>query len=103
MLWLILRLRFKLGALTKTSMADLEDELLVGLSLEKLQALAEGMLASTAQAQLETLLKRNAENELSVEENLTLDRLLSQIDQLNVLKTRARYTLMQMNRASAVA
>jgi hypothetical protein len=74
-------------------MADLEDELLVGLSLNELQALAEGILAPTAQAQLETFLNRNAEQQLSVDENLTLDRRLSQVNQLNVLKTRARYTL----------
>jgi hypothetical protein len=84
-------------------MTDLEDELLVGLSLEELQALAEGMLAPTAQLQLEALLTRNAEQRLSVDEDATLDRLLSQIDQLNILKTRARYTLMQMNIASAIA
>lgn len=84
-------------------MTDSEDEVLVGLSLEELQALAAGMLAPTAQSQLSALLSRNAEHELFVDENATLDRLLSQIDQLNILKTRARYTLMQMNRASAVA
>jgi hypothetical protein len=84
-------------------MTDSDDELLVSLSLEELQALAEGMLAPTAQSQLDALLARNAEQQLSVAENATLDRLLSQIDQLNILKTRARYTLMQMNRASAVA
>lgn len=44
MLWLILRL----GALAKTFMVDLEDELLVGLSLDELQALVEGILAPTA-------------------------------------------------------
>jgi hypothetical protein len=76
-------------------MTDSKDELLVGLSLEELQALAEGILAPTAQSQLEALLTRNAEQRLSVDENATLDRLLSQIDQLNILKTRARYTLSQ--------
>jgi hypothetical protein len=29
-----------------------------------------------------------------------IDRLLSQIDKLNILKTRARYTLQNINRAS---
>jgi hypothetical protein len=84
-------------------MADLEDELLVDLSLGELQALAEGILAPTTQAQLEALLNRNAEQQLSVDEDLTLDRLLSQIDQFNILKTRARQALIQMNRGSAVA
>jgi hypothetical protein len=76
-------------------MADLDDELLVGLNLDELQALAGGILAPTAQDQLETLLNRNAEQQLSVDENLTFDRLLSQIDQLNVFKTRTRYTFSQ--------
>jgi hypothetical protein len=83
-------------------MADLKDELLVGLSLEELQALAEGMLVPVAQSQLTDLLSRNAEHQLSTDENDTLERLLSQIDQLNILKARARYTLQQMDRASAV-
>jgi hypothetical protein len=55
MFWLILRL----GALDTTSMADLDDELLVGLSLDELRALAEGILTPTAQAQLKALLTRN--------------------------------------------
>jgi hypothetical protein len=76
MFWLILRLRSKLGALTQKSMADLEHELLIGLSLDKLQALAEGILAPTAQAQLKTMLNRNAEQKLSEDDNATLDRLL---------------------------
>jgi hypothetical protein len=42
--WLILRL----GALAKTSMADLEDELLISLILEEFQAFAEGMLTPAA-------------------------------------------------------
>jgi hypothetical protein len=74
-------------------MIDSEDELLVGLSLEELQALAEGLLAPTAQSQLDALLTRNAEQRLSTDEDATLDRLLSQIDQLNILKARARNTL----------
>jgi hypothetical protein len=57
-------------------MADLEDELLVGLSLDELQALAGGILTPTAQAQLETLLNRDAEQKLSEDDNAILDRLL---------------------------
>jgi hypothetical protein len=57
-------------------MTDLGDELLAGLNLDELQALTGGILAPTAQAQLETLLNRNAEQQLSVDENLTLERLL---------------------------
>ncbi|MBD2778052.1 hypothetical protein [Iningainema tapete] len=74
--------------------ASVEDaELLTGLSLDELQALAESMLSLKAQAQLDDLLARNAENQLSVDETATLDSLLAQVDQLNILKTKARYIL----------
>jgi hypothetical protein len=35
----------------------------------------------------------SAESQLSVDEVANLDRLLAQVDQLTILKTRARYTL----------
>lgn len=74
--------------------ASVEDaELLTGLSLDELQALAESILSPKAQAQLDDLLARNVENQLSADETATLDSLLAQVDQLNILKTRARYTL----------
>jgi hypothetical protein len=84
-------------------MADLDPDLLIGLSLEELQALAEGLLAPMLQVQLEELLLKGAEQQLSLDEEAKLDRILLQIDQLNILKTRARYTLNQLSRASAVA
>lgn len=70
-------------------------ELLIGLSHGELEALADSMLAPSAQSQLDDLLERNAENRLSADEVLDLDRLLARIDQLTILKTRARYTLHQ--------
>ena len=42
---------------------------------------------------LNDLLARNTDDTLMVEEKATLDRLLAQVDQLNIIKTRARYTL----------
>jgi hypothetical protein len=39
------------------------------------------------------MLVRNAEAQLSADEVANLDRLLAQVDQLTILKTRARYTL----------
>jgi hypothetical protein len=66
---------------------------LVGLSPEELDALADGILAPASQARLDDLLDRNRENRLSCEESTELDRLLRQVDQLTILKTRARYTL----------
>ena len=72
---------------------SVDSELLIGLNLHELQALAESSLSSKAQIQLQELLIKNSKNYLSNEEAETLDRLLAQVDQLNILKTRARYTL----------
>ncbi|MBK1990668.1 hypothetical protein A0J48_024640 [Sphaerospermopsis aphanizomenoides BCCUSP55] len=80
-----------------------DTELLIGLSLDELQALAETSLSVKSQMELDELLVKNADNQLSNEEMETLDRLISQIDQLNVLKTRARYTLNQLQDKSKVA
>lgn len=73
-----------------------DEELLTDLSLDELQVLANSVLALPIQAQLDELLARNAEAQLSADEAATLDRLLNQVDQLNILKTRARYTLHQL-------
>ncbi|MEH1770790.1 MULTISPECIES: hypothetical protein [unclassified Nostoc] len=72
---------------------SVDSELLIGLNLDELQALAESYLSPKAQIQLQELLIKNSENDLSHDETETLDRLLAQVDQLNILKTRARYTL----------
>jgi hypothetical protein len=79
--------------LTKLS-AD--TELLIGLSLDELQALAETSLSPKSQIHLDKLLMKNSENQLSNEEFETLDKLLAQVDQLNIIKTKARYTLNQL-------
>lgn len=70
-------------------------ELLTGLSDAELDALAESMLAPASQARLDELLACNAERTLSAGEQNELDRLLDRVDQLTLLKTRARYTLSQ--------
>lgn len=70
-----------------------DPELLVGVDQPELQALADSMLAPTAQDRLDELLARNTETQLSAEDGAELDRLLTQVDNLTVLKTRARYTL----------
>ena len=71
----------------------IDSELLIGLNIDELQALAESSLSPKTQTQLHELLIKNFENNLSNEETEILDRLLAQIDQLNIIKTRARYTL----------
>jgi hypothetical protein len=40
-------------------------------------------------------LERNIQNRLTADEQLELDGLLTRVDQLTILKTRARYTLRQ--------
>jgi hypothetical protein len=70
-------------------------ELLIGLSVEELEALADSLLAPAAQARLDELVDRRKEKPLSAEEENELDRLLQKTDQLTILKTRARYTLSQ--------
>ena len=66
---------------------------MIGLNLDELQALAESSLSPKAQIQLQELLIKNSGNDLSHDETEALDRLLAQVDQLNILKNRARYTL----------
>jgi hypothetical protein len=70
-------------------------ELLVGMSDDELEALADGKLAPSAQARLDELLARNGREEFTADEQSELDRLLARVDQLTILKTRARYTLRQ--------
>jgi hypothetical protein len=81
---------------------SLEDEdLLTNVSIAELQALAQISIAPAEQSHLSDLLDRNTENQLSTEELEKLDRLLAQLDQLNILKARAQYTLQYFNQAIA--
>lgn len=80
-----------------------DPECLVGLSRDELQALAESMLAISMQTQLNDLLAKNSESQLSPEETITLDRLLAQIDRLMILKTRARFTLKKLESLMAAS
>ena len=79
-----------------------ESELLVGLTDDELEALADSILAPSAQARLDELLERNAVCQLASDERGELDRLLARVDQLTILKTRARYTLRQQAGATGV-
>ena len=72
-----------------------DSELLIGLSHEELEALADSMLAPSAQARLDDLLEKNAEEQLGRDEQRELDTILAKVDHLTILKTRARYTLQQ--------
>ena len=76
-------------------MMNNESEFLVGMSDDELEALADGKLAPSAQARLDELLVRNGRSQLTADEQSELDGLLARVDQLTILKTRARYTLRQ--------
>ena len=76
-----------------TRLSSPDSDLLMGLSEAELQALAHSALAPTEQARLDDLLARNADGQLPEAEQAELDRLLHHVDQLTLLKTRARYTL----------
>jgi hypothetical protein len=73
--------------------SNTDPDLLQGLSIPELEALAESKLTTDSQQQLSDMLARNSENILSNNELAKLDQLLLRVDQLNILKTRARYTL----------
>lgn len=78
-----------------------DSELLTDLSVEELEALADNLLAPAAQAQLDGLRVRRREGAISADEELELDRLLCKIDQLTILRTRARYTLDRLTAKAA--
>lgn len=70
-----------------------ETKILPSVSVAGLQALANSMLAPSAQSRLDELLKRNSEGKLPDGELTELDAILQQVDELNLLKARAEYTL----------
>ena len=57
-----------------------DPELLVGMSDDELEALADGKLAPSAQARLDELLVRNGRSQLTADEQSELDGLLARVD-----------------------
>jgi hypothetical protein len=57
-------------------------------------------LVPRQQERLSDLLQHNREEGLSTDEQRELDRLLERVDQMNVLKARAMYTLQQRQETS---
>ena len=86
-----------------TAQSSPDAELLIGLSQAELQALAESELAPAAQTRLSELLAANETGELLSTESTELDHLLEQVDNLTILKTRARYTLNFQNTLTTAA
>ena len=80
-----------------------DPELLLDLSEPELAALAEGELALGSQQDLHILREKSGAHALSEDEAERLDRLIERIDQLNVLKARARYTLRARSQTQAHA
>ena len=76
----------------------LDEECLVGLSVDELEALASCKLAMADQTYLDDLVARNAQSLLCADEVTQLDELLTKADQLTILKTRARYTLKHLKK-----
>lgn len=68
-------------------------EPLSGLSAGELNALAEAVVAPGKQASLQAMLEKNRLGALDPEEEAALDELLTQVDQVGLLKARAQYTL----------
>ncbi len=76
-------------------------ELLTSLSDEELEALANSTLAPSSQVRLDELLSKNSENVLDDDGRAELECLLARVDQLTIVKTRARYTLHQQTQAAS--
>jgi hypothetical protein len=75
-------------------------DLLTSLSDQQHEALANSTLAPASPDRLDELLAKNAENELDDSGHAELECLLARVDQLTVVKTRARYTLRQQAQAT---
>ncbi len=70
-----------------------DENLLLGVSDAELRALAKGKLATDEQERLSSLIQREKADSLSPEETQELDIMLEDLDQLNLLKAKALYTL----------
>ena len=88
---LLRNLRFALRSKPTESREELVP--LSNMSRQELRVLAEAVVAPDRQQQLEALLDENRYGELSSEEQETLDELLTGVDQVALLKARARYTM----------
>ncbi|MDZ4848987.1 MAG: hypothetical protein SGI77_06815 [Pirellulaceae bacterium] len=76
-----------------------DTNILPNVSNSGLKALATASLSPQDQSQLRDLLARNSEGKLSDQESKQLNLLIEQIDELNLLKARAAFTLRQQKNA----
>ena len=66
---------------------------LSNMNLHELRALAEAVVAPNRQQRLKALLDKNRRGELTPKEQAILDEMLTEVDQVALLKARARYTM----------
>lgn len=76
-------------------------EMLSGISEVELRVLSEAVVAPGHQRRLHTLLRKNREGRLSNEEREELDGLLDECDRVALLKAKALYILMMLQRERA--
>lgn len=82
--------------------AEVKDpEILPGLGVDELSILADVSLAAHLQQELSELLAQNQAGVISEAEGRRLNELLVQVDRLNILKARAKYTVQQLYSTSA--
>ena len=67
-----------------------DPEIVHGLSSAELEALAEGMLATSLQSRLNDPIGLSKERRLTSEVTAELDQFLARVDQLTLVKTRAK-------------
>jgi len=71
--------------------------LLTGLSEQDLEVLAKTFLSPSRNRRLKFLLKKNREGKISQQEVIELDKLLTESDQIALLKAKAQYTLSKIH------
>ncbi len=71
----------------------MSDEVSLMVTAEGLTALAEMALSTKSQTRLDELLAKNSDGKLSADETKELNLLLTQVDELNLVKARAAATL----------
>ena len=80
-----------------------DPDVLPGLNRSALLALAEGMLAPVRQELLADLLDHNHADALTATKQHELDELLDYLDQMNLIRTRALYTLQKLDDTARLA
>ena len=88
---------------TLQAMFPTDPDVLPGLNRSALIALAEGMLAPGRQERLAELLDRNQADALTATEQHELDELLEYLDQMNLIRARALYTLRKLDDTARLA